>query len=107
MNRERALMRSLYIRTLRRHVGPLLAYRVTNAANNNGRCPETGCHYAAGTACTAFMCPGRKLHHRASSNPRVCMGGEVPPLPASPPTSVFVPIHEVAYTHDGSRDHGA
>ena len=66
--------------TMARFISPRLGWRVRNASNDM---------------------------HRASSNPRVCMGGEVPPLPASPPTSVFVPIHEVAYTHDGSRDHGA
>lgn len=65
-------------------------------SNDNGRCPETGCHYAAGTACSAFMCPGRALKnmHRASSNPRVCMGGEVPPLSAPSPTLFPVNSHD-------------
>jgi hypothetical protein len=35
MTRERALMRFLYIRTLRRHVGPLLGWRVRTPANSN------------------------------------------------------------------------
>jgi len=34
MNREAALIRSLYIRTLTRHVGPLLGWRVRNADND-------------------------------------------------------------------------
>lgn len=78
--RERALMRSLYIRTLRRHVGPLLGFRVRNADNDL---------------------------HRTSSLRGVCKGdGAV--LPSAPsPTPLFVPFHEAAFTHDGSRDHGA
>ena len=57
MTRERALMRSLYIRTLRRHVGPLMGWRVRNAANDL---------------------------HAASLSPRVCKAaGILPSLPAA------------------------
>lgn len=34
MTLQSALLRACYIRTLRRHVGPMMTYRVVNAANN-------------------------------------------------------------------------
>lgn len=34
-------------------------------SNDNGRCPETGCTHPAGTACTAWMCPGRSFKFSA------------------------------------------
>jgi hypothetical protein len=34
MTREAALMRFLYIRTLRRHVGPLMGWRVVTPSND-------------------------------------------------------------------------
>lgn len=34
MTLQSALMRAIYIRTLRRHIGPLLGYRVRDVAND-------------------------------------------------------------------------
>lgn len=56
-----------------------------HAANDDGRCPEVGCHYAAGTACAAWMCPGRKFTNRAPTTREGL--GSIPPAKPQPLTA--------------------
>ena len=64
-------------------------------SNDNGRCPETGCTHPAGTACTAWMCPGRSFKVSALSSRRAGADRSLSPISTN---SFALSFHEQGFT---------
>jgi len=75
-------------------------------SNDNGRCPETGCTHPAGTACTAWMCPGRSLKVSRASLPAQAGADLTLSSPVGPtPVLSLTPFHAHPSTCGNLQDH--